>query len=113
MKITLLHFTVNNIDIAECRAAQTKCNATFYLTFDTEWVNRKTAIQYADDAVNGEITVIRNTDLHSLRNRRHRVDSRRHAATPPCSERLVPLAFFTQHLEDTIHPRVIFGQAQS
>ena len=113
MEITLLYFTVNNIDIAECGTAQAKSNATLYLTFDAEWIHRKTTIQYADHSINGEITVIRNTDLHCLRNRRYRVDSRRHSATPPCSKRFVPLAFFAEHPKNPIHPRVVFGQTQS
>ena len=113
MEITLLYFTVNNIDIAECGTAQAKSNATLYLTFDAEWIHRKTTIQYADHSINGEITVIRNTDLHCLRNRRYRVDSRRHSATPPCSKRFVPLAFFTEYPKNPIHPRVVFGQTQS
>ena len=71
MEITLLYLTINNINIAECRAAQTECDAPFYLTFNPQRIHCKTAVQHANHTVNGEVTVIRNTDLHCLRNRRY------------------------------------------
>ena len=75
MKITLLHFTVNDINIAKSNAAQTISKSPFDLPLNAQGVDGETTVHYADDAINGEVAVLSNRHLDCLRDGRNIVNA--------------------------------------
>ena len=68
MKITLLHFAINDIDITEGCAAQAKGKSALYLTLDAQRIHGKTTVEHTHNTVYGKVTVIGHGDLHRLSN---------------------------------------------
>ena len=69
MEVTLLHFTVHDVDVAEGRPSQSISEAAFYLPLDTEGIHREATVHHADNAIDSEITILGNCHFDCLSNR--------------------------------------------
>ena len=69
MEVTLLHFTIDDVDVAEGHASQSVSQTALHLALDTERIHREPTVHHADNAINGEITILGNRHLDRLSNR--------------------------------------------
>ena len=69
MEVTLLDFTVHNVDVAEGHATQPVGKTAFYLPLDTKRIHREPTVHHAYDTIHGEITVLCNLHFYCLSNR--------------------------------------------
>ena len=109
MKVALLNLTRDEINGAVSHRVESQHDAALNLGLDPQGIDSKTAIDHADDAIDGESAIAGNRHFDRLCDGGDRLNPSRHTASPSDRQRLVPVCGFFESQEYLVHSVVISG----